>query len=405
MRRSWLLPVALLVAGLLAAGHWRAHYASRERAAIPAATGGAAAVLADPGYPVRLWLAHPHQNLGWLARHLGDLDGWLAAAGRLAGLSLPPLRRFGPFVVPPARELALGLDPESGRSIVVLRLHPAVAVTARLAGALARNPWLAGGEIAVRGESFQVGWKGREWLLRTRGAELPAGGTAPAAGPPAIARLTLTSPLGNGGLAAGSYRLERRGENLWFRPEEADGASVPALPRLGRERLALFAGERGPEGTRAFVLWREEGDVPDVATLGAGDVAPRSLPGEALLRLGGRPAREEAAGGWRARGYSGTAVADALALGADAEAPFATLGAAGGRLIWADPAALARLAGELANLFESLPIAGRQEAKRWRDLATVLAPLSGFGELAALLPAEPVAGELPAGCLRTPAAD
>ena len=286
-------------------------------------------------------------------------------------------------MVPPAG-FALGLD-ATGRAIVVLRLHPAVAVTARLAGVLARNPWLAG-KIAVRERASRSAGKAGSGSSTRRGGAACRwhGGSRTAGDRPADAH-----ERSGTGLAAGSYRLERR-ENLVVPPEEADGASVPALPRLGRERLALFAGERGPGGTRAFVLWREEGDVPDVATLGAGDVAPRSLPGEALLRLGGRPAREEAAGGWRARGYSGTAVADALALGADAEAPFAALGAAGGRLIWADRRRSRLVATGPVRACRSR--AGRSETVASRQCSRPLR----FRRLKALLPAEPVAGELPA---------
>lgn len=402
-RRVWSLAL-LAVGALLAGGHWLAHYAARERAAPLPAAGGAAALLADPAYPVRLWIAHPHQNLGALEERIGDLDGWLAAVGRLAGVEWPLLARFGPFVVPPAGELALGFDPASRRGVAVARLHPAVAALARAAGAVAGNPWLAGGAVPAGDGAAEVAWRGREWVLRTGGAPMP-GTAAPAAGEvPAIARLVLGDGLQDRGLPPGAYRLERADGELWLRAAAEVPRPVPGIPRLSRPGLALFLAETGPAGSRAFGLWRGEGRTPDAAVLAAGGAEAWSLPGEGLLRLAGRGLREGEGSGWRAHGYSRRAVAAGLEAAAEMAPTLAALGPEGGRVVWADPSALATLARDLADLLTALPLAGRGEAARWRDLATALAPLAPCREAAARLPAVSAGEGAPALLLCGPGA-
>ncbi|MCL4839492.1 MAG: hypothetical protein KJ058_16165 [Thermoanaerobaculia bacterium] len=404
MRRRAAVLGLLLGAALLAGGHWRAHYAPRERAAGLRAASGAAALLADPAYPVRLWIAHPHQNLGALEEGIGDLDGWLAAVGRLAGLEWPPLARFGPFVVPPAGELALGLDPAARRGVAVARLHPAAALLARAAGAVAGNPWLAGGAVAAGADSAEVAWRGREWVLRVGGAPLPGSAAPSGEEVPAIARLVLGAGMRERGLPLGAYRLERTGGELWLRAVFPRSSRTPALPRLGRPGLALFLAEAEPGGSRAFGLWRGEGATPDAAVLAAGGAETWSLPGEGLLRLAGRNLREGEADGWRARGYSRRAVAASLAAAAEMAPVLAALGPEGGRAVWADPSALASLASDLADLLAALPLARRAEAGRWRDLATALAPLAPCREAAARLPAGSGGADGPALLLCGPGA-
>lgn len=379
----------LLVGALLAGGHWLAHYAPRERTAPLPAAGGAAALLADSAYPVRLWIAHPHQNLGALEERIGDLDAWLAAVGRLAGVEWPPLARFGPFVVPPAGELALGLDPASRRGVAVARLHPAVAALARAAGVVAGNPWLSGGTVPSGEGTAEVAWRGREWVLRTGGAPMPGVAARAAGEVPAIARLALDGSLGDRGLPPGAYRLERAGDELWLRAAAEPSGPGPLVLRLSRPGLALFFAETEPSGSRAFGLWRGEGRTPDAAVLAAGGAEPWPLPGEGLLRLAGRRLREGEQGEWRARGYSRRAVAAGLEAAGQVAPVLAGLGAGGGRAVWADPSSLAALARDLSDLLAALPLAGREEVARWRDLATALAPLAPCREAAARLPAGP----------------
>ena len=105
MKRLVKLGLVLALA-LGAAVHLVYWYWPRERAGAPEPAGYGARLLASGAYGACLWLPYPHQNLGSLSAALGDGSAYLAAISRAAGTSTPSLRAFGPFTVPPSREIS-----------------------------------------------------------------------------------------------------------------------------------------------------------------------------------------------------------------------------------------------------------------------------------------------------------
>ena len=144
-------------------------FAPRERAGV-ASPELAALLDADTSFEQALWLASPHQNLGALDERVGDLELYLAELSRLTGIARPRLPGFGPFALPPAREIAVAWN-GSGESLLgVARLEPGVGWIARLAGWLAGNPWLAGGRVEASGTDVRGALAGAALDRRERPA-------------------------------------------------------------------------------------------------------------------------------------------------------------------------------------------------------------------------------------------
>jgi hypothetical protein len=382
-----------------------------ERAAaprLPLAEGGAdrggstdepLRLLAGGAYDVCVWVPYPHQNLGVLAAAVGDLQEVAAAAARLsAGEPAPRSREpeepptFGPFEVPPASEMVACSDLAGGRLRVVARIYPALSLVAKLAGRLAGNPWLAGGDA---GRSH-IAWNGRLWSVDAGEASPP-----PAAPPPAMpssATPSSTPPAASGGalggdipeslalvhwlgarpeIPAGYYALTRSGSDLSLTLVGADPAgagaaasralsaavapaallvavgpewrvgasSPPSSPPLPPAALALF--EVG--GSRVSSL----GDLPGLAVFNAPG-PPGSerwrLPTEGIFRLlaGRLPAAEAA--GWRILALDSGSLRQAEAI-APRLAPLLPAGGApaGGASAAGAPAAGPSSAGALAG--------------------------------------------------------
>ncbi|MCM2269979.1 MAG: hypothetical protein NDJ75_07745, partial [Thermoanaerobaculia bacterium] len=209
-----------VAAGALAAcaAHVVYWYLPRERPARPSPA--AEAALAESGWEAVVWIPFPHQNLGLLERRVGDLRRWLelvAPPGRIAADRLPS---FGPWSLPPARELVVA---QRGEELAVeLAVYPTVALVARASGRLAGNPWLAGGDVELgRGRAARVTWTEGRWrlasVLRERApdaaADASGGGDREGTGRrDALARLRLGRDVGR--WPAGSYRVERGGDGL-----------------------------------------------------------------------------------------------------------------------------------------------------------------------------------------------
>ncbi|HVR07794.1 MAG TPA: hypothetical protein VMW75_07060 [Thermoanaerobaculia bacterium] len=358
-----LVLVTLLVVALLA-GHIFYWYVPRERAVAPRlpvrsertarlpAAPEPLALLAAGDYDVCLWVPYPHQNLGALAAAIGDLGDVVGAAARLTagngGEAAAPRSQepdeeptFGPFEVPPANELAACSDLAATRPRrlrVVARIYPGLAVVAKLAGRLAGNPWLAGGQAGP----MRIAWSGRLWSV-TSGPEMPprppaaTGRPAPEL-PESLAVIHWTGARPE--VPAGYYAMTRSGSDLAvylvgpgggaagaagsappamagipamagpvpsllvavgpeWRGAEPFGGGVPAAPApvagqlLPPAALALF--ESG--GSRLSSL----GDLPGLAVFNAGPSgsARWRLPSEGIFRLlaGRLPAADAA--GWK----------------------------------------------------------------------------------------------------------
>src|SRR5436305_14517086 len=161
------LPLLLLAVAYLFYAYW-----PREREAL--ASGLPARLLASGGYGACLWIPYPHQNLGKLEGALADPASYLAAAARVADLPAPVMRPFGPFAVPPSSEIVACSDLDGKRFLLVARVYPELAVVAKLAGRLADNPWLRGGDVKeTQGGSdgpeervLHVAWRDGYWTVR-----------------------------------------------------------------------------------------------------------------------------------------------------------------------------------------------------------------------------------------------
>ncbi len=407
--------LAALTLALLTAGHWAYWYRPRPHALAPAS----ARLLRErierggtPAWAVRLWVPFPHQNLGALGGAVERPREVLAAASRLAGLPAPAIPRLGPFTIPPARELLVASSPDGSRLAAAVRLYPTVAVLTRLAGMLARNPLLAGGELALRGRRAQVWWEGWTWHLESTAggaaAEGPASADETAAAPlaamgsddgaPALALVELGAAAAP--LPAGRYTLRREGADLVWRLG-AELAAPAAGPPSG---VILVWVERRPAAggaphEQALLLMERVDDGPLQSLPGAAAWArPRGalkvLPGGSILRQltgvravpfgGGELAATERAAARRAEELAPSWLPLA---GGDSRPPVAVGG-------WLAVAPAEQEAEALHLLLEEVPLLGAAEAQRWGDVATVLRAARGYRTLSCWLAADGSSGEL-----------
>ncbi len=366
---------ALVYLGLVFTPRERARVASPELADLLAA---------DTRFEHVLWIASPHQNLGVLDERVGNLEVYLAELARLAGISLPRVPSFGPFSLPPARELALAWN-GSGKSFLgVARIEPGVGLVARIAGRLAGNPWLAGGRVEASGRVIEVRWQGGLWIVASGlpadfSWPLPAaeGAGRDRAEREAIAELVLRRPVGP--LSAGRFVLARAADGL-----EVRAGVLPEIPQPASEwsfpGVSFWVGstDRGPTGGPGlFLLWdAAEGGIPRVAVLQRGGGRSFKLPGESLLRLvgEGEPAYRL---GWSVRATQRSARRDGLLLVPWFERHLPRPGGRTAWLGWAGrlaPAASGRTLERLARNLARLPLLPAQEVERLALGARLLAP-------------------------------
>jgi len=312
---------------------------------------------------------------------------WIALVGRGEGAARLP--SFGPFSLPPARELTIAERGEGGDVEVRLAALPMTRWLARAAGTLAGNPWLAGGRVRIgKGRTGTVRWEEGEWILRSGAAASTGSREAPPDPLPQRATLGLLStrePVWK--LPAALYRLVRgeRGLELRAGPGQGPLPRGDARPAGGPASVAwLFersAPEAGAPATKieGIVLWTGESLLPPfpaTATVARGGNAKR-LPGEEMLRFAGkRPFRGERQG-WQARAYlpgEGERTLE-LASGLDGE----LAGWAGVDLAAGAEVDLLRAAAErVEERFRGLPlgrIAGLEPAR----LVELLGALQGCG--------------------------
>lgn len=333
---------------ILIAGHVYYWYWPRPRAADPAAAELAGLALGDDSHPFGLWLPYPHQNLGALASRWPegeDGEGDLAAdLATVADAPVPRWPRFGPFPLPPSREMAVVFDEGGRRGVAVARVYPVLASIARLAGRLAGNPWLTGGEIEGPRRRIVVTWEGFLWRAQwvsneegggrgagTGGAGAGAGAQAPPGpersprvppGPdpggssgsgslegPAFAAVRLSRPWE--GVPSGRYRLRRDGDDLLLDSSPAlmlDPVEETLPPELLEEGVSLASVWGRGDGTRAFLLFSDlsgpgrggglEDGAPGFALLHAGPARRLPLAGLGLAALLGSESHSGRASGW-----------------------------------------------------------------------------------------------------------
>jgi len=382
-----------LAAGLAAlvgvAGLWLHAYAPRERPGSPSARARALLAWAAERWDVVVWVPHPHQNLGAFGELVGDLESYLAAGAQASGRPVPRWPAFGPFALPPGRELVVAVSGDGRGFFTAARVDPPIAWLARLAGRLAGNPWLAGG-VVQRGESrVRVSWDEGFWSVTPAGAEPPpaADVTSPRARPPEpqdLGHLALARSWGP--LPPGDYRLARQAGELELRsgPSPPGGSSALAFDSPG---LVLWASESEPGpvgGPGIFLLWEgAEGVLPRAAVLQRGGGQVFQLPAERLLELFGQGARVGRRLGWSIRATDRQGRGAALGavpwferhLPRAGERPWL---AAALRL---EPRRAGDLLRRVATALENLPLVPARDRERWQAGALLLRP---FGECGAI---------------------
>jgi len=404
MRRFVRLGILLLVLGVLA-GHIFYWYWPRERPAAPEAGGLPARLLASGEYGACLWLPYPHQNLGALAGSIDDGPEYVTALARVADLPPPTLPSFGPFAVPPSREIVACSDLDGQRFYLVARVYPGLGALAKLAGQLADNPWLEGGEIRetrgrrdeVEERVFHVAWRDGFWTVWS-GAEpeIPAGSPAasdPTNYPASLGMLHLEQDASD--FPAGDYFIERKGGDLQL--SILGGAEAPAPPvPAGPDAPVLLAaaGQTWPDdspkplppaamalfGVGGGLKLGPLGELPGVAVLNGPGGRRWSLPSKGLAGLLSKGMPKGNADGWSIVALDAASLASAEALAPRISALVPPEGdAPGGRLVlglWLRPRPALRLVKQLRTGFEKVPLMDRRQVQSWRDWETLLRPLA-----------------------------
>lgn len=396
MRSKRLLAV-LLVAVVLGVAHWMYWYAPRQRPGRPEASSLVGSIYLRGELPTRVWLPYPHQNLARLEKAIGPLDRLLAEVGELSGEPVPRLPAFGGLRLPPCNELVLASDRVGERFVVAARVYPLVGLLSRWAGRLAGNPLLAGGETRVGGRWVEVRWERGTWLLTSRGLDRSpsreTAGSERRPGGAALAWLRLHDP--DGRVPAGEYRLERRGGDVEILA--GDPMRLGQLAELAARSAPLplirAEGRRHGDGAwcRVFALLPDlesVGGLPGVVTVARGG-EPFELPGERLVEVIGDGVRQRQVGAWTLRALDRASLAsgERLAAFGDALAPSLPLDLA----LWVDLRSADRLVERVVTALEAVPVLGRREAKRWRQIGDLLARLSRFRRLTVLVSPSPMA--------------
>ncbi|HEX2641637.1 MAG TPA: hypothetical protein VHU81_01495 [Thermoanaerobaculia bacterium] len=412
IRRSVLVFLILLA---LLAGHYWYWYAARERPAAPEPGGLPARLLASGVYDACGWAPYPHQNIGVLAGAVDDGTAYLEAAARMAGAPPPVLPSFGPFAVPPSSEIVACSDWDGQRFTAAARVYPILGAVARLAGRLAGNPWLAGGEIsqaekeagASPGKAglvervVRVAWRDGYWTVST-GEEPDLSAAATAAGgeteaEPTLARIHLNEEVSQ--FPAGTYHLRRQDGELELALSRPAGGprSGPEVgdPLKGLEppqRPVLFAvagpawpaAEPAPLPTAALALFdtgeEQALQLPSMAIIHPEGKERWRIPGQGIAGLLLRRLPRRNVAGWEVVAIDAPSLRRARALlpRLNVLAPKDGSQPPSGRLVlglWFEPRGTWRLVGRVRGMLEKIPLVDRRQVRQWRDAETLLAPL------------------------------
>lgn len=403
----------LLVLVALAVGHYLYWYAPRERAAAPEPGGLPARLLDSGAWDACFWIPYPHQNLGKLQGALGDGAAWVGAVARIADLPPPVLPAFGPFTVPPSKEIAGCSDLSGKRFLIVARVYPVLAAVSRLSGKLADNPWLSGGEVReVSGPAgddgeptekvLTVAWREGYWTVSTGEAPgLESAGKTAAVRPESLGIFRLLRDVSQ--FPVDDYRLRREGEDLVL---ALDGDNPPPppepdLPRKIHTVLLAVAGpawpasEARPLPPAAFALFEIDeasrgarisslGSLPGAAVFNVPERESRwGLPAQGLAGLVSKSLPRGNAAGWRINAVDSTSLRHAKVLAPRlARLASPEPGGApgnGSRLVlglWTKPRPALQVISEVRKILQGLPLASRAQLRRWKDWETLLRPLA-----------------------------
>ena len=410
MRRLVRIGILLLVlAGI--AGHVIYWYLPRERPGAPEAGGLPARLLASGQYGACLWVPFPHQNLGKLAGSVDDGPEYVAAAARVAELPVPALPSFGPFALPPSREIAACSDLDGKRFFVVARVYPGLASVARMSGALADNPWLKGGEIReqrgrrdeVEERVLHVAWQDGFWTVRSGPEpELTTGASGTAESyPVSLGVFHLEEDVSD--FPAGDYVLQRQGNDLAV--TLAGGEAAPEAPVLpagaGPEAPVVLAvaGPAWPDDSpkplpsAAMALFDGKGglnlgpigELPGAAVFNPPGSRRWALPARGVTGFLAKNLPRGNAEGWNIVALDAVSLARAKAMAPAISSLVPPAGDGtngtdeGGRLVlglWVRPLPALRLVSQFRKGFEKVPLVDRQQIQSWRDWETLLRPLA-----------------------------
>lgn len=414
-RKALFSTLAVVLGAALLAGHVVWWYLPRIRESRPRPGLLPARLLASEDLPFSVWMPYPHQNLAVLESSLeenGTTADLSRALARLAGVPEPTLPAFGSFRVPPSKEIAFASDEKAGRFALAAEVYPAVAAFAKLAGALANNLWLKGGDLTVEGREVRVAWYGRVWTVAS--PEFPRLDAEPAAetepsGPPSllIAEARRVGPP----LPPGRFHLTRQGRDLVL----ASSAALPGpgleLPEIAEVRLFLLMVSGGNEeqgepiqgmaffGRENPLTFSQRGvsfEMPGMASIWETGGERWSLPGESLLKWSGRRARHADLGRFSVAAIDRRSLRLIRTLAPELGALVAPRQE--GRLawgLWLDLEEGRLEISRIARAMEEIPLVPRELRQRWSDSATVLAPAArAFSKMALVVTDEPQALEL-----------
>lgn len=416
--KRWRTLLLLAVAAAAAIGHYIYWYGARERPGAPDPQDLPARLLTAGDYDACLWLPYPHQNAAALKKVVGDWGGYIAAAAQAAGAPPPALQSFGPFELPPAREIVACSDLSGERILVAARVYPVLAAVARLAGRLAGNPWLAGGEVTDSdlqqdsARSMLVTWQESLWTVSL--GEPPVLPKHPGrAFPETLGILRLGREVSR--FPPGSYLLRHQDDHFELSLSSEDANSVPPLlePDFGSAAPALVAvagqawpvEEEKPLPPAAFALFEETAGQRrgvrknDLRQLpGAAVFQPESggerwmLPGQGLPRflIGVLPRGKSA--GWEISALDSASLARARDLAPQITAlvsPESGKEPAAGtpRLVlglWADPGQTVGVVRRVHGILDAIPLVDRRQVERWRSWDVLLTPLARCRKLSLL---------------------
>ena len=405
MKRFVRIGILLLVlAGI--AGHVIYWYLPRERPGAPEAGGLPARLLASGQYGACLWIPYPHQNLGQLGGSIEDGREYVAAAARVADLPTPGLPSFGPFALPPSREIVACSDLDGRRFFVVARVYSGLATVARLSGQLADNPWLKGGEIRetrgrrneVEEQVFHVAWQDGFWTVWSGPApEIPAGGPSQPY-PASLGIFHLENDVSD--LPAGDYVLQRQEADLAVTLLGGEAApEAPVLPAAAGPEAPVLLAVAGPAWpddspkplpSAALALFDVEGglklgpigELPGAAVFNPPGSRRWALPARGVAGILAKNLPRGTAEGWNIVALDAASLARAEAMAPAISSlgpPAGDRNSENGRLVlglWVRPLPALRLVSQFRKGFEKIPLVDRQQVQTWRDWETLLRPLA-----------------------------